>query len=206
MPLRGQYRKNSRCSLNSGVLPDPTQCCLRSGTALFLRYEFCQANNRHDRRKKDSTAWLSPPAPPGPLSRYSGIPFGRRELINITIEMANIREHCSWVHSERKRRCHTKSKGHHPDVGSPNRRLEPLQEFDLPVNKAALVVGGGVAGMTSALSIANQGHEVYLVEKDKELGRNSAKNSLHPGRAGCSGVFERSHNEGVSASLNPCLY
>ncbi|OPX90008.1 MAG: putative glutamate synthase (NADPH) small subunit [Pelotomaculum sp. PtaB.Bin104] len=48
--------------------------------------------------------------------------------------------------------------------------LEPLQEFDLPVDKRALVVGGGVAGMTSALSIANQGHEVYLVEKASDLG------------------------------------
>jgi heterodisulfide reductase subunit A len=48
--------------------------------------------------------------------------------------------------------------------------LEPLKEFDLPVNKAALVVGGGIAGMTCALSIANQGHEVYLVEKEKDLG------------------------------------
>jgi heterodisulfide reductase subunit A len=48
--------------------------------------------------------------------------------------------------------------------------LEPLQEFDLPVDKKALVVGGGIAGMTCALSIANQGHEVYLVEKDTELG------------------------------------
>ena len=48
--------------------------------------------------------------------------------------------------------------------------LEPLQEFDLPVNKTALVVGGGMAGMTSALSMANQGHEVHLVEKDTDLG------------------------------------
>jgi heterodisulfide reductase subunit A len=48
--------------------------------------------------------------------------------------------------------------------------LEPLQEIDLPVNKAALVVGGGIAGMTCALSIANQEHEVHLVEKEKELG------------------------------------
>ncbi len=45
-----------------------------------------------------------------------------------------------------------------------------MQEFDLPVNKKALVVGGGLAGMTSALSIAGQGHEVYLLEKDSELG------------------------------------
>jgi len=50
------------------------------------------------------------------------------------------------------------------------RHLEPLQEFNLPVNKTALVVGGGIAGMTSALSIARQGHEVHLVEKEKELG------------------------------------
>jgi len=48
--------------------------------------------------------------------------------------------------------------------------LEPLQEFDLPVNKTALVVGGGVAGMTCALSIAAQGHEVQLVEQAKDLG------------------------------------
>jgi len=48
--------------------------------------------------------------------------------------------------------------------------LEPLQEFDLPVNKVGLVVGGGLAGMTSALSLAKQGFEVYLVEKDKDLG------------------------------------
>ena len=50
------------------------------------------------------------------------------------------------------------------------RHLEPLKEFDLPVNKTAVVVGGGIAGMTCALSIANQGHEVHLIEKEKELG------------------------------------
>ena len=48
--------------------------------------------------------------------------------------------------------------------------LEPLQEYELPVNKAALVVGGGVAGMNSALGLANQGFEVHLVEKEVELG------------------------------------
>jgi heterodisulfide reductase subunit A len=48
--------------------------------------------------------------------------------------------------------------------------LKPLDEIDLPVNRSALVVGGGIAGMTCALSIAEQGHEVYLLEKDKDLG------------------------------------
>ena len=47
--------------------------------------------------------------------------------------------------------------------------LEPLEEYQLPVNKAGLVVGGGLAGMTCALSVANQGFEVYLVEKEKTL-------------------------------------
>ncbi len=48
--------------------------------------------------------------------------------------------------------------------------LEPLQEFELPVDKRVLVVGGGVAGMTSALSLAEQGFEVFLLEKDAGLG------------------------------------
>lgn len=85
-------------------------------------------------------------------------------------EMANIREHCSWVHSKQKEEATAKAKDIIRMSVSRARYLEPLQEFDLPVNKTALVVGGGVAGMTCALSIASQGHEVHIVEKAKELG------------------------------------
>jgi heterodisulfide reductase subunit A len=85
-------------------------------------------------------------------------------------EMANIREHCSWVHSKQKEEATEKAQDIIRMSVARACYLEPLQEFDLPVNKAALVVGGGIAGMTSALSMANQGHEVHLVEKDKELG------------------------------------
>lgn len=85
-------------------------------------------------------------------------------------EMANIREHCSWVHSKQKEEATRKAKDIIRMSVARACHLEPLQEFDLPVNKAALVVGGGIAGMTCALSIAGQGHEVHLVEKDKELG------------------------------------
>src|ERR1019366_2628552 len=49
-------------------------------------------------------------------------------------------------------------------------RLEPLNEFSLPVDKTALVVGGGVAGMTSAHTLAEQGYETYLIEKAADLG------------------------------------
>ena len=85
-------------------------------------------------------------------------------------EMANIREHNSWVHSKEKEEATEKA---HDIIRMSVARacqLEPLQEFDLPVDKRALVVGGGIAGMNSALSIANQGHEVHLVEKDTDLG------------------------------------
>ncbi len=86
------------------------------------------------------------------------------------LDMANIREHNSWVHSKEKEAATQKAQDIIRMSVARARLLEPLQEFDLPVNKAALVVGGGIAGMTSALSIAEQGHEVYLVEKESDLG------------------------------------
>ncbi|MDH5707021.1 MAG: FAD-dependent oxidoreductase, partial [Candidatus Aminicenantes bacterium] len=85
-------------------------------------------------------------------------------------EMANIREHCSWVHSKQKEEATAKAKGIVRMSVARAINLEPLQEFDLPVNKTALVVGGGLAGMTSALGLANQGFEVHLVEKETDLG------------------------------------
>jgi heterodisulfide reductase subunit A len=85
-------------------------------------------------------------------------------------DMANIREHCSWVHSKQKEEATQKAKDIVRMSVARTVGLEPLQEFELPVNKRALVVGGGVAGMNSALGLANQGFEVHLVEKEKELG------------------------------------
>jgi heterodisulfide reductase subunit A len=84
--------------------------------------------------------------------------------------MANIREHCSWVHSKEKEDATKKAKEIVRMSVARTALLEPLQEFALPVDKRALVVGGGLAGMTSALSLADQGFHVYLVEKDKDLG------------------------------------
>jgi len=86
------------------------------------------------------------------------------------LEMANIREHCSWVHSLEKEDATDKAKDLIRMSVARACYLEPLQEIDLPVDKRALVVGGGIAGMTCALSIADQGHEVHLLEKEKELG------------------------------------
>lgn len=93
-------------------------------------------------------------------------------------EMANIREHCSWVHFRETARATHKAKEIVRMSVARSARLEPLEEFELPVNKACLVVGGGIAGMTSSLSLANQGFEVYLVEKEPELG-GMARNLYH---------------------------
>ncbi len=85
-------------------------------------------------------------------------------------EMANIREHNSWVHSKEPEDALQKAKDLIRMSVARAYHLEPLKEFDLPVNKNALVVGGGIAGMTCALSIASQGHDVHLLERDTELG------------------------------------
>ncbi len=90
-------------------------------------------------------------------------------------EMANIREHDSWVHSKEKEDALDKAKDIIRMSVARAAHLAPLKEFDLPVNKEALVVGGGIAGMTCALSIANQGHEVHLLEKESNLGGMARK-------------------------------
>ncbi|KJR48167.1 CoB--CoM heterodisulfide reductase subunit A [Desulfosporosinus sp. I2] len=86
------------------------------------------------------------------------------------LDMANIREHCSWVHAKEKEEATQKAKDIIRMSVARACHLDPLQDFELQVNKTALVVGGGLAGLTSALSVAKQGHEVYLVEKDTDLG------------------------------------
>ncbi|HUY03634.1 MAG TPA: FAD-dependent oxidoreductase [Rhodocyclaceae bacterium] len=85
-------------------------------------------------------------------------------------DMANIREHCSWVHSKEQADATKKAKDIVRMSVARASMLEPLDEFSLPVNKAALVVGGGVAGMTSALTLAEQGFQTYLIERASDLG------------------------------------
>ena len=85
-------------------------------------------------------------------------------------EMANIREHCAWVHSKDPENATRKAKEIVRMSVARASLLGPLNEYELPVNKTALVVGGGLAGMTSALSMAKQGFRVQLLEKDKALG------------------------------------
>ncbi len=101
-------------------------------------------------------------------------------------ELVNIREQCSWVHMKEKEAATKKAKDLIRMGVARTALLEPQEEIKINVTPSAIVVGGGVAGMTAALSLANQGFRVDIVEKEKELGgmlRNI--NSLYPdGRKG----------------------
>jgi heterodisulfide reductase subunit A len=85
-------------------------------------------------------------------------------------EFVNIRDQCSWVHMEEPEKATEKAKDLVRMGVAKARLLEPLEEIEIPVNPSALVIGGGVVGMAAALNLANQGFQVYLAEKDRELG------------------------------------
>ena len=85
-------------------------------------------------------------------------------------EMANIRDQCSWVHMHEPEKATEKSKDLVRMAVAKARLLEPLTRRSVAVNKSALVIGGGISGLTAALALAEQSFDVYLVEKEKELG------------------------------------
>ena len=90
-------------------------------------------------------------------------------------EMANIREHDSWVHPHEPQKATQKAKDIVRMAVAKATLLEPQTEPEVEVRDSSLVVGAGVAGMTAALSMASQGFKVHLIEKEKELGGTSQK-------------------------------
>ncbi|SFR06618.1 NAD(P)-binding protein [Desulfoscipio geothermicus] len=85
-------------------------------------------------------------------------------------EMANIRDQCSWVHMHEPDKATAKAKDLVRMIVAKSTLLQPIKQGSVSVTKSALVIGGGVTGMTNALSLAEQGYEVNLVEKSPELG------------------------------------
>jgi heterodisulfide reductase subunit A len=90
-------------------------------------------------------------------------------------QMVNIREHCSFVHSNDIKKATEKAIRMVRGGINRARQLEVVPYKEIPVKKAALVVGAGIAGMNAALDLANQGINVYLVEKEATIGGKMAQ-------------------------------
>ena len=85
-------------------------------------------------------------------------------------EMANIRNQDSWVHKNNPDLATQKAKDLVRMAVSKVTLMEPLKETELEVNQTAMVVGGGISGMASAKSLANQGYETHIIERSAQLG------------------------------------
>jgi heterodisulfide reductase subunit A-like polyferredoxin/coenzyme F420-reducing hydrogenase delta subunit len=93
-------------------------------------------------------------------------------------EMANIRDQCSWVHKENPEAATEKSKDLLRRAVNRSSLLQPLQPEKVDVTKSALVIGGGIAGINSAIDISKQGFQTYLIEKTPFLGGWVAQRGL----------------------------
>jgi len=90
-------------------------------------------------------------------------------------EMANIREHCSWVHLYDRESATEKAKDLVKMAVAKVALLEPAEEVEVPINRKALIIGGGVAGIQAALDLADTGYQVFLVEKEPSIGGMMAR-------------------------------
>ena len=86
------------------------------------------------------------------------------------LDMASLREHCSWVHLHDKEQATKKAKDIVKISAARAALLQPQKELEIPVTDVALVIGGGVTGIQSALDLADAGHQVYLVEEQASIG------------------------------------
>jgi len=93
------------------------------------------------------------------------------------LEMANIRDQCSWVHADQREAANAKAVDLVRMAVARAAELAPLQEETIAVRPGAVVVGGGLAGLTAALSLAEQGFRVHVVEKSDRLG--GTLNDIH---------------------------
>ncbi len=94
----------------------------------------------------------------------------RAGLNKYLFEMANIRNQCSWVHSQDPDSATLKAKNLIHMAVNKVKLLEPLPEPKIDICRSVLIVGGGIAGLTAAINLANQGYQIYVLEKSHNLG------------------------------------
>ncbi len=103
--------------------------------------------------------------------------------------MANIRNHNSWVHKDSPELATLKAMDLVRMAVEKISIAKPLSEAELEVNQNAMIIGGGVAGISAALGLANQGYDTYLIEKSGELGGEAKK------------IFKSANNENIQKEL-----
>jgi heterodisulfide reductase subunit A2 len=110
-------------------------------------------------------------------------PLFQETLINAGLnkylfEMTNIRNHDSWVHKNNPKLATEKAKDLVRMAVAKVALMEPLKEIELSIHQTAMVIGGGISGMTTAKSLADQGYETHLIERSDRLG-GQAVNLFH---------------------------
>jgi heterodisulfide reductase subunit A-like polyferredoxin len=111
-------------------------------------------------------------------------------LNRFLFEMANIRDQCSWVHASTVNEANEKAKDLVRMAIARAVTLKPLQKLPQDIKRRALVIGGGLSGMTAALSLAAQGFESVLLEREKELGGNLRRKYHDTGGADPQALLE----------------
>jgi|Deesub1362A_J573_1020465.scaffolds.fasta_scaffold00691_11 heterodisulfide reductase subunit A len=132
--------------------------------------------------------------------------LARAGLNPYLVEMANIREHCTWVHGAEKEQAQAKALALVRRAVAKANRLEPLFESTIPVTKRCLIVGGGIAGIQTALDVADAGHEVVLVEREPTIGGNMVKLDKTFPTLDCSACISTPKMAAVAAHPDIRLY
>lgn len=170
------------CGVNISTTVDVTKVrdamAQISDVAISRDYKFMCSNTgqdliKDDIREKDLTRVVV--AACSPLMHELTFRTACEEggLNRYLFQMANIREHCSWVHDDRSQATNKATDLARAAVYRV-RLHEPMQVTRVPINTNTLILGAGIAGIQAALEIANAGHPVYLVDREPTIGGNMA--------------------------------
>ncbi|MBO8127614.1 MAG: CoB--CoM heterodisulfide reductase iron-sulfur subunit A family protein [Peptococcaceae bacterium] len=132
--------------------------------------------------------------------------LARAGLNPYLLEMANLREHCSWVHAKEPEKAQVKAVDLVRRAVAKAALLQPLVSSQIPVTKRCLVIGGGIAGIQCALDIADAGHEVILVEREPTIGGNMVKLDKTFPTLDCSACISTPKMVAVASHPNIKLY
>jgi len=125
----------------------------------------------------------------------------RAGLNSYFLEMANIREQCSWVH-DNKELATKKAAALTRGLIERTQHLEPLDEKSIPVNRDVAVIGGGIAGILTSIELADKGYKVYLIEQSASIGGHMAQLSKTFPTLDCSACILTPKMVYVSQHLN----